>query len=116
MPLSTFRGAPRAEHTIHTYDEDGRLARSSTYHEAEWTDVDRAIALALAGLEAGLCPCGCGLPAAITWDDDNDGWFEVDTTTVCYARQALDRWREQEGKDTEPGVLPHVRFTRDDHD
>jgi hypothetical protein len=113
VPVSTFRGAPKAERTAYVYDDQGRVQTSTTYHEAEWTDVDRALALALAGVEARMCPCGCGHPAEIAWDDDNDGWFEVDTSVVCHARNALDRWREDESRDVEPGVLPQVRFTRD---
>lgn len=110
MPLSTFRGAPRAEHTLHAYDEDGRLARSSTYHEAEWTDVDRALALALAAVEAGTCPCGCGQPAETAWDDDNDGRFEVNTDVTCYAGKALQEWRDGDAKNVNPGVLPSIEF------
>lgn len=110
MPLSTFRGAPRAEHTTYQYDTDGRVVRSSTYREAEWTDIDRAAALALAHLEAGLCPCGCGQPAQVSWDDENDGRFEVNTDVTCYARRALDEWARADGKQVNAGVLPSIEY------
>lgn len=108
--MSTFRGAPRAEHTHHHYDKDGRLVRSSTYHEAEWTDVDRALALALTAVENGLCPCGCGQPAEVAWDDENDGRFEISTDVICYAGKALTEWREGEGKNVNAGVLPSIEY------
>ncbi len=42
------------------YDDAGRLVRSTTMRDAEWTDQDRTEMLALAEYRASLCPNGCG--------------------------------------------------------
>lgn len=98
---------PRAGRTTYEYD-NGRLVRSTTVHEAEWTDVDRALALALVAVEKGLCPCGCGQPIAVAWDPMQDGRFAVNTDTQCYARKTLEDWRQSDGQHVQPGVLPFV--------
>lgn len=116
MPVSTFRGAPRAERTTHHHDKTGRLVSSVTVHEAEWTDVDRALALALQMLEKGICPCGCGQPIEIAWDPMQDGRFVVNEDTQCYARTALEDWRKNEGQHANPGVLPFVEHHPDPTD
>lgn len=74
--------------------------------------------LALQLYEQSLCLCGCGYPREVAWDDDNDGWFTVDDQDrICYARRALDMWRDEQGPDPdrEPGSLgPSILLTRTD--
>jgi hypothetical protein len=45
---------------VHSYDEAGRLVRSTTTSEPRWTPQDRGEVLALTEYRAGLCPGGCG--------------------------------------------------------
>lgn len=113
-----FRGRPLEERTEYEYDDAGRVIRSRTYREAEWTTEDQAEVLALALHEQSLCPCGCGYTREVAWHDDNDGYFDMaDDDRVCYARQAIDRWREDQGENPERphGWLgPSLRYTRPD--
>ncbi len=76
-----------------------------------WNDVDRSLALALVAYEDSLCPCGCGYPRDRVWDDDADGWFEVEQVT-CYARAALDRRRDAR-TEVDPGRLEFAVDGRD---
>ena len=55
--------------------------------------------------KASLCPCGCGFPRSMTLDPDADGSVEVDDSTVCEVRRALDEWRAEQNEPA-PGVLP----------
>lgn len=62
--------------------------------------------------EAGLCSCGCGFPARLAHDPNFDGYPEV-AETVCYARQALDLYRDEHEKDKrQPGVLIGLKDMR----
>jgi len=74
--------------TEHEYDR-GRLVRSVTTRESEWTDQDRTEVLALAEYEASLCPCGCGH----LYEDSTSNWDAgpefVVTRKTCRARAAL---------------------------
>lgn len=63
--------------------------------------------------EASLCPCGCGYPRKKAWDSEADGWFEG-RAQVCYARAAIERWREENGKEAEPGTLLYVIDSREE--
>lgn len=58
--------------------------------------------------KASLCPCGCGNPAEIALDPAAMGSAEVDADKKCAYRAALEQWRDQQAKQTEPtyGVLP----------
>ncbi|HEX5543678.1 MAG TPA: hypothetical protein VFX60_19345 [Micromonospora sp.] len=51
-----FDGRELGETTTHEYDAAGRLVRSTTVREAEWTEQDQAEILALAEYRAMLCP------------------------------------------------------------
>lgn len=61
-----------------------------------------------------LCGCGCGQYADISHDPDTDGWWEVDSETVCYAGQALAEWRDDKGPEQmDKGAIPVVRLDRE---
>ena len=55
--------------------------------------------------KASLCPCGCGFPSEITLDEDADGAVEIDDSTRCVVRAALDEWK-RDNPEPEPGTLP----------
>ena len=94
-----------AETTVHEYD-GGRLVRSVTSREPEWSEQDRAWLLALAGWRASLCPCGCGLPAEQTLAHENDGHtFVVQPPTRCRARTALSIAQAQAADSPQPEAL-----------
>lgn len=78
--------------------------------------MDRALALALLHIEQSRCPCGCGQPIDTAWDPMQDGRFVVNEDTQCYARKALDTWRETDGKNANPGVMPYVEHHPDPAD
>ena len=47
----------------------------------------------------------------MAWDDDMDGWFEVDDTAVCQACAARERYlKDRDDKQSEPGVKIGVRL------
>ena len=53
----------------------------------------------------------CGQYADQAFDPDTDGWWEVDTETVCYACAALAEWREDKGPEQmEKGAQVRVRL------
>lgn len=55
----------------------------------------------------------CGWDRRRAWDDDLDGWFEVDAETVCQACAARERYlRELDGQ-PEPGQKIGVRLDPD---
>lgn len=51
--------------------------------DPEWNDEDRALALALTGYEAGLCP-GCRHPLEETTDPDNEFRYKAQTPVRCH--------------------------------
>ena len=58
MSYSVFRGAPQVSETVHVY-EGGVLVRAVTTAEAEWTDLDRGLLLALLAEQRETCQlCG----------------------------------------------------------
>ncbi|WP_285797794.1 hypothetical protein [Micromonospora sp. NBRC 107095] len=78
------------EATTYEYDEGGRLVRSVTVREPEWSDMDRAWMAALTGYRNSLCPCGCGHLAEHTTAHESDGRrFVVPPPVRCRARTAL---------------------------
>lgn len=77
--------------TEYEYDEGGRLIRSVTVGEGEWTELDRAEMFALALFRDGiLCPCGCGFMAADTFANEKLGPVPQFSASriVCRARLA----------------------------
>jgi hypothetical protein len=76
--------------TEHEYDETGRLVRSVTTREPEWTEQDIGEMHALTVFRATLlCPCGCGFLLADTTSHEETGpRFQV-SRTLCRARKEL---------------------------
>jgi|SRR5690625_4578256 len=52
-----------------------------------------------------LCSCGCGFYRVDAHDDDADGWFKPDDSTICYARAAIEQYQREEANDAEAGTL-----------
>jgi hypothetical protein len=89
MPPSKFDGAPTVAITEYEYDGDGKLIRSVTTTEGEWTEVDRAEMFALEEFRSSiLCPCGCGFKAADTLSMEGVGPDFTASRVVCRARLA----------------------------
>ena len=58
----------------------------------------------------------CGVEKRIGFDSDNDGWFDIDDSTVCTACAALDLYEKEHAKTPlEPGTLLRVIYTREHH-
>lgn len=88
MPRSRLEGREPGEVTEHEYDDAGRLIRSVTTREPEWTEQDTAEILALAAYRDSLCEC-CGLPKSLTWISEKDApKFRV-SKRYCLARRTL---------------------------
>lgn len=47
-----------------------------------------------------MCPCGCGLPASVSQDPENEDRFTVDLPVRCHAGTALARAQQQIPEDT----------------
>lgn len=70
--------------TTTTYEyEDGRVVRTVTVADPDWTDLDRRAALALAQYEQDLCG-GCGQPMSETTKADNDGRYVPMAAVRCH--------------------------------
>lgn len=54
--------------------------------EVEWDDTQAAQMDALAVHQAGMCPCGCGLPVEVSTQKQ----AFATTKVICHARRALD--------------------------
>lgn len=80
---------------------------------SEWTAEDRVLALALRIRTDRLCPCGCGFPRDLAWDEMADGWFEVEEKT-CFARKARDMWEREHAQKQSPGTILVTVDTRND--
>ena len=74
--------------TEHEYDAGGRLVRSVTTREAEWTEQDLAEVLALAEYRDSLCEC-CGLPKADVQVHERDAPKFIVSKRYCHARKTL---------------------------
>ncbi len=86
-----------------------------TTAEAEWDETTRNAAMALEHYEASLCPCGCGHPAQVAQDGDNEFRFEVDGPYRCHARTALSKAREGQSEDVDaPDALLWSSRLKDD--
>lgn len=89
--------------TVYEYDDEGRLVRSVTTHDAEWADEDLGYGKAHRRNEKGKCP-GCGLPLAETTNPDNEGAYEAPPPMRCHACTPLEH-RKGEYKESPPGLL-----------
>jgi len=80
-----------------------------------WSETDRLLTAALKLHEQSKCSNGCGHYTDEAWDDDADGWYEADDSTVCHACAARERWQRDHQDGTarpEPGQLLRVVDTR----
>lgn len=61
--------------------------RTRAVHSPAYTHEDRALLMALESYEASLCKCG--VPIAVAWHSEMDGYYEVDEVVchVCTARR-----------------------------
>lgn len=89
MPRSQLEGREPAEVTEHEYDDAGRLIRSVTTRESEWTEHDLADQLALAEYRSWLCPCGCGYLEEDTHSHEETGPRFTASRSTCRARLEL---------------------------
>ncbi|WP_229401911.1 hypothetical protein [Micromonospora okii] len=105
-------GREPAESTRYYYDRRGRVARSVTVREPEWTEQDRAEILALGHYRAQRCPCGCGQRYADVTSPEEGGPQFVAERLVCRARLALlEAQKAAETRDIVGGArLWHVRM------
>lgn len=71
--------------------------------EPEWTEEDRAWAIALLELHADTCG-GCGQPLSQSTDPDAEGGYEVPDPTRCHACTALHKHQEKYAE-AAPGLL-----------
>jgi len=89
------------EVTTFEYDEQGRMVRSVTVREAEFSAWDRA--LLFESIEAERQPRGShGWPISAATDPANMGRFKVSEPTTDFAAKALHdaqkAWRDQHGE------------------
>lgn len=91
-----FRGRPVVEETTYTYDPAGRVAKSRTVRQSDWTDGDREHALALDEYERSLCD-GCGQPKARAWHPHMAGRFAAGDIE-CQGCTALNDWVRQQSE------------------
>lgn len=52
-----------------------------------------------------LCECGCGFYRDFCQSEDAEGWIEIDDSTICHARAALEKGAKADGAPRHPGVL-----------
>jgi YD repeat-containing protein len=88
IPSSKLDGREPREVTEYEYDDEGRLTRSVTVREPEWTEQDVAERLALAEYRDSLCSC-CGLPKNQVLIHERDAPRFVVNKQYCLARKAL---------------------------
>ena len=73
-----------------------------------WTETDTLIATAWEIHERSRCTGGCGHYVDEAWDDEADGWYEADDSTVCAACAARERHINDQKGTPEPGVMLRV--------
>ena len=73
-----------------------------------WGETDFLLTQAFDRLADLKCACGCGHWADVAHDDDRAEQWDVDDSTVCYPRRALDRY-QADASDVEPGTLLAAR-------
>lgn len=62
--------------TTYDYDDAGRVVRTVTVAEPEWTTADRGWVLALLAEQADVCP-DCGHPTTVCRDPATAGQWQV---------------------------------------
>lgn len=109
MSYSRFRGDPAVSETVHEYDVAGRLVRSTTTAEPDWTEYDRGLALALAAERAETCP-SCGHPLSECRDSKTAGSWTV-VQDVCQPSVVAQVIAEQVAEAKKRGVVISTRRT-----
>jgi hypothetical protein len=100
VPPTIFLGRKR----VTTYYHDGALRQVRAEADAEWTDEDRDLALALAAYEADLCP-GCHQPLSETTNPENEDRYKTGRALLCHRCVATEiAGKAYEGHD-HPGAL-----------
>jgi len=102
-------GREPVEVTEHQYDDAGRLVRSVTTREPEFTDQDRGELIALAVYREGLCPL-CGRPLDVCTSHEDTGPEFAATWTACRATLAiLEKQRAiSDGKKPKPNAPAYL--------
>lgn len=103
MPRSVLLGRRRRAVTTYQYDQTGRLVRSVTVWDPEWTPQDVAWAQAYAEEQAARCP-GCGQPLDESTDPANEGAYEAPFPVRCFACSTLEH-RQKDYRDKPEGLL-----------
>lgn len=86
--------------TEHVYDDTGRLVRSVTTFDPDWSDEDVQAALAWQADEESRCP-GCGLPRDETFDIERANAWDAEpmACNACLARDRAARaYHEKHGE------------------
>lgn len=111
MPYSIFRGAPKVSETEHEYNKRGRLVRTVTTAEPEWSDLDRGLVLALLAEQRDICS-SCGHPMSMCRDPNTAASWQV-LEEVCWpslaSQVAIDNAHESKSK--RRGVVVMTRRT-----
>lgn len=110
---------PREVHETYSVDPDNPDAEPVKTgfvvitRESEWDDVSRDKAFELVDYEEGLCPCGCGLPIAVTHDPAQAKLGYMIHEYRCFARKSIERYRraqEEKHKDSPEGWNDGLRY------
>lgn len=105
---SRFLGRPVV--TTHELDEHGRLTR--TVIDPDWTDEDRALAIAFDRWDAGRCP-GCRGRVEETTDPGHEDGYVVDVVR-CHACTAIAVEAPGYQKNPHPSALMFSARLRED--
>jgi YD repeat-containing protein len=108
MSRSHFLGARRRAVTEYEYDSAGRMARSVTTWDPEWTDEDRGWAIAFIRDEATRCG-GCGQPAEEAHNPATSGTWTVEQV-ICQACRVLDAVRDNYASGEDRHLHRGLRF------
>jgi hypothetical protein len=109
---SRFRGAPVVTETVYEY-ERGVLVRAVATAEAEWTDTDRGLVLALLAERADTCP-SCGHPMSQCRDASTAGSWTV-VQEVCQPGRIAQAVSEDLASSKRRGVMLATRRTGGAH-
>lgn len=109
MPYSRFRGDPAATETTHEYDDAGRLVRSVTLAEPEWSEHDRGLVLALLAERADTCSA-CGHQISECRNPKTAGTWTV-TEQICEPSRVAQAAAENNSEKKKRGVQYLTRRT-----
>lgn len=109
MSYSRFRGDAPSSETTYEYDDAGRLVRSVTTADPDWTPTDRGLALALLAERAETCG-QCGHPMSVCRDPRTARTWTV-VTEVCQPSVVAQVVAEQVHEKKQRGVVISTRRT-----